>query len=295
MSIKINDSLTGLVREKRPVIHCITNYVTAGDVANIILACGGSPIMADQPEEVSEITALSHCLLLNIGTPKETTKSAMINAGLEANRRNLPVIFDPVGIGASRYRTETALSLLKEVKVTVIRGNASELRVLLKELTGQNAGDGNGSVSPARGVDASFSDEIREDTLKSLKETARALSAATGAVTVMTGAIDIVSNGKEDWLIRNGCPQMSRITGSGCMLDGIIAAYIAAIDPTPSQNDILQAAVLATAAAGLCGERAAKRVETISGGTGSFRCCFLDEVSLLEESTLKGGINIEIS
>lgn len=293
MSFKMNHSLTGLVREKRPVIHCITNYVTAGDVANIILACGGSPIMADQPEEVSEITALSDCLLLNIGTPKETTKSAMIKAGLEANRRNLPVIFDPVGIGASRYRTEAALSLLKEVKITVIRGNASELRVLLKELTGQYAGNGSGPVSPSRGVDASFTDEIREDTLESLKETARALSAATGAVTVMTGATDIVSTGKEDWLIRNGCSQMSRITGSGCMLDGIIAAYTAAIGPSPSQNDILKAAALATAAAGLCGERAAKQAVQISGGTGNFRCCFLDEVSLLEESTLKGGIKID--
>jgi hydroxyethylthiazole kinase len=293
MSIKINEFLTGLVREKRPVIHCITNYVTAGDVANIILACGGSPIMADQPEEVSEITTLSDCLLLNIGTPKESTKAAMIKAGQEANRRNLPVIFDPVGIGASRYRTETALSLLKEVKVTVIRGNASELRVLLKELTGQNVG--NGSVSPARGVDASFSDEIKEETLETLKATARALSTATGAVTVMTGATDIVSSGKENWLIKNGCPQMSRITGSGCMLDGIIAAYTASIGPRPSQHAIFQAAALATAAAGLCGERAAKRAEKIPGGTGSFRCCFLDEVSLLEESTLKGGINIEVS
>lgn len=295
MNLKMNHSLAGQVRQRRPVIHCITNYVTAGDVANIILACGGSPIMADQPEEVTEITALSDCLLLNIGTPKETTKSAMIKAGLEANRRNLPVIFDPVGIGASRYRTETARSILNEVKVTVIRGNASELRVLLKELTGQSAGNGNGSVTPPRGVDASSSDEIREDTLESLKETVRALSALTGAVTIMTGAIDIVSTGKEDCLIKNGCPQMSRITGSGCMLDGIIAAYTASIGPTPSQSDIFQAAALATAAAGLCGERAAKQTEQISGGTGSFRFCFLDEVSLLEESTLKGGIKIEIS
>lgn len=287
MSFKMNHSLTGLVREKRPVIHCITNYVTAGDMANIILACGASPIMADQPEEVSEITALSDCLLLNIGTPKETTTSAMVKAGLEANRRNLPVIFDPVGIGASRYRTETALSLLKKVNVTVIRGNASELRVLLKELTGQSAGNGNVLASPARGVDVSFSDEIREDTLESLKETARALSTATGAVAVMTGAIDIVSSGKENLLIKNGCPQMSRITGSGCMLDGIIAAYTATIGPAPSQHDILKAAALATAAAGLCGERAAKQAVQSSGGTGIFRCCFLDEVSLLDEGILK--------
>lgn len=295
MNRKFHDSLAGLVREKRPIVHCITNYVTAGDVANIILACGGSPIMADQPEEASEISALSDCLLLNIGTPKETTKDAMIKAGLEANRRNHAVIFDPVGIGASRYRTEMALSLLKEVRAAVIRGNASELRVLLKELTGKNGKSRNSSDSSARGVDASFSDEIREDTLEALKETARALSAATVAVAVMTGAIDIVASGKEAWLIRNGCPQMARITGSGCMLDGIIAAYAASAGPASSQHAVFQAAALATAAAGLCGERAAKKAETFQAGTGSFRCCFIDEVSLFNDSTLKGGINIEVS
>lgn len=303
----IDTSLAGLVRERRPVIHCITNYVTAGDVANIILACGGSPIMADCPEEVSDITAMADCLLLNMGTPKEASRTAMEKAGREANRLNRPVIFDPVGIGASRYRTETALSLLKEVKPTVIRGNASELRTLLKELTGKNPGEGKDTASSSRGVDASFSDEIREETLESLTEATRDLSAATGAVIVMTGAIDIVSAGKETRLIRNGCPQMSRITGSGCMLDGIIASYAAAsvLSPLqhnvfgaasllPAQNDIFEAAALATAASGLCGERAAKRAEKLQGGTGSFRCCFFDEVSLLDESTLKGGINIEV-
>ena len=291
---EISTSLACLVKEKQPVIHCITNYVTAGDVANIILACGGSPIMADCPEEVSDITAMANCLLLNMGTPKEATRAAMEKAGREANRLNRPVIFDPVGIGASRYRTETALSLLKEVKPTVIRGNASELRALLRELTGKSRGEGKGTASSSRGVDASFSDEIREETLESLTEATRDLSAATGAVIVMTGAIDIVSAGRETRLIRNGCPQMSRITGSGCMLDGIIASYAAAAVLSQLQHGIFEAAALATAASGLCGERAAKRAEKLQGGTGSFRCCFFDEVSLLDESTLKGGINIEI-
>lgn len=290
----VTASLAGLVREKRPVIHCITNYVTAGDVANIILACGGSPIMADCPEEVSEITAMADCLLLNLGTPKEATKAAMEKAGLEASRRNRPVIFDPVGIGASHYRTETILFLLKKVEPAVIRGNVSELRVLLRELTGKNAGKGTGPASSTRGVDVSFSDEIREEKLESLAEVTRDLSAATGAVIVMTGAIDIVSAGKETMLIRNGCPQMSRITGSGCMLDGIIASYVAAAVLSSSQHKIFEAAALATAASGLCGERAAKRTGQLKAGTGSFRCCFFDEVSLLDESTLKGGINIEV-
>ena len=103
-------------------------------------------------------------------------------------------------------------------------------------------------------------------------------------MTVMTGAIDIVSDGNETWLMRNGCPQMARITGSGCMLDGIIAAYCAAAGPASSQTAMFQAAALATAAAGLCGELASKKAAKVSGGTGSFHCCFLDEVSLLEET-----------
>ena len=134
MNLKLNCSLAGLVREQRPVIHCITNYVTADDVANAILACGGSPIMADHPEEAAEVTAISDCLLLNTGTPKETSKAAMEKAGREANRLNHPVILDPVGIGVSRYRTEAILSLLKKVKMTVIRGNASELRIMLNAI-----------------------------------------------------------------------------------------------------------------------------------------------------------------
>lgn len=297
MNREFNFTLSGLVREKRPLIHCITNYVTAGDVANVILACGGSPIMADYPEEAEEITALSNCLLLNMGTPKETGKAAMLRAGKEANRLNHPVIFDPVGVGASHYRTGTALSILKEVKATVIRGNVSELRILLNALTGHGAGKDR-AVSPIRGVDASPSDQITEDTLTSLMETAKALSAMTGAVTVMTGTTDIVSTWKETWLIKNGCPEMSHITGSGCMLDGIIAAYVAAASGSAGsiapQHVLLEAAALATAVSGLCGERAAKKTEEIHGGTGSFRCYFLDEVSLSDESILKGGVTIEI-
>ncbi len=297
MNVKLNCSLAGLVREKQPVIHCITNYVTAADVANAILACGGSPIMADHPEEAAEVTAISDCLLLNMGTPKETSKAAMEKAGREANRLNHPVILDPVGMGVSRYRTEAILSLLKEVKMTVIRGNASELRIMLNAIN-RPEDTGNIPLPFTRGIDASPSDGIKSETLPSFAETARALSVLTGAVTVMTGAMDIISTGEETWLIKSGSPQMSRITGMGCMLDGIIAAFTAASfsqnGSAPSQNAIFQAAALATAAAGFCGEQAAKRMVEIQAGTGSFRCCFMDQLSLLEETSLKGGINVEI-
>lgn len=288
--------LTGLVREKRPLIHCITNYVTAGDVANAILACGGSPVMADHPDEVKEVTGISNCLLLNTGTPKEHSKAAMENAGLEANRRNLPVILDPVGIGISAYRTDLILEILKKVKTTVIRGNASELRILLNVLTGLAA---KSNPLPTHGVDVCPEDQITGDNVTPLMETAKALSALTGAVTVITGTIDIVSTQKETRLIKNGCMEMSQITGSGCMLDGVIASYAAAAyDFTPlstSQNGLLEAVSLATAVYGLCGERAARKTNESQGGTGSFHRFFMDEISCFRESDLKGGLNIEIS
>ena len=310
LNMKINYSLTGLVREKKPLIHCITNYVTAQDVANIILACGGSPIMADHPEEAAEVTALCSCLLLNTGTPKENSKDAMLRAGREANRLNRPIILDPVGCGASRQRTQIILSVIKEIKMTVIRGNVSEIKFLLNALIREGYDNNRPSgqqfpistekevVNTSRGVDADFSDQNTDASLIPLIKNARTLSAMTGAVVVMTGTTDIVSTWKETWLIRNGCPEMSCITGSGCMLDGIIAAYIAAASgssgSTAPQHVLLEAVALATAAAGLCGERAAKKTERNQAGSGSFRCYFIDEISLLNEPVLKGGVKIEI-
>ncbi len=310
MGRKINYSLTELVREKKPLIHCITNYVTAQDVANIILACGGSPIMADHPEETAEVSALCSGLLLNTGTLKESSMDAMIGAGREANRLNHPIILDPVGCGASRQRIQTILAVIKEIRLTVIRGNVSEIKYLLNALVAKRnnakhptclqfpASEVKGPANTMRGVDADFFDDITENSLISLIENAKALSAMTGAVVVMTGSTDIVSTWKETWLIRNGCPEMSRITGSGCMLDGIIAAYVAAVSDSSgsitSQELIVEAVALATAAAGVCGERAEEKTKKNQAGCGTFRCYFMDEVSLLDEVVLKGGAKVEI-
>lgn len=241
----------------------------------------------------------------------------MLKAGKEARRLNRPIVFDPVGVGASSYRTETALAVLTQVGPSVIRGNVSEIRILLgafrkylEESQSPAAKRENAAArtpsgvqeAPAgepliRGVDASFSDLVTEQTLVPLMEISKELSRLTKAVIVMTGAVDLVSSQEETWLIRNGCPQMSRITGSGCMLDGIIAAYAGtawAAGPEPgSPPTLLEAAALATALAGLCGERAAEK--TAGAGSGSFRTYFMDEVSLADESFLKGGANIEIT
>lgn len=279
------ESLPQYVREKKPLIHCITNYVTATDLANVILACGGSPIMADHPAEVREMTRLSDCLLLNIGTPKQTTLEVMTEAGLEANRLGIPVILDPVGIGSTSFRTEMILELLKKVSMNIIRGNTSEISTLCKKLTRTTI---NRSSHLPRGVDASDEDQITEDNISAFMETAVLLSKITKAVVVMTGATDIIADQEHIYLVKNGCQEMSGITGSGCMLDGVLAAYAAASDP------IFESVTIATALYGLCGERAAAKTKKCEGGTGSFHRYFMDEINLSSQSEHKGGLKIEL-
>ena len=250
--------------------------------------------MADAPQEVSEITARSNGLLLNMGTPGDTTEAAMIQAGIQANKLHIPVLFDPVGMGCSTFRTRLVLEVLNHVNVTVIRGNVSELRILLQSLTDPK---GEHNSIAIRGVDASFEDKITGDNLNSFIETCRALSRMTGAVIVMTGATDIISTECETRLVKNGCPDMSGITGSGCMLDGVIAACVASDYTTefkPSKSQILETVSLATAMYGLCGEQAARQVKKQQAGTGSFHTFLMDEISCASEQELKGGLRIEI-
>ena len=296
--------LPQLVRERSPLIHCITNYVTACEVANIILAAGAAPVMADHPDEAADVASHSDCLLLNFGTLKETSAAAMSRAGKKAGELGLPLILDPVGIGSSTYRTSSILNVLSQVRPAVIRGNASEIKRLYMELACKTAA-GCKTPSPQiqdspRGVDASMQDRMTQTNITPLAGAARGLSEITGAVVVMTGETDLVTFGDKTMLIRNGCPMMSRITGSGCMLDGIIAAYVttailsAASATKSTQTAIISATALAVSAAGLWGELACRKVEERSEGTGSFLRYFTDYVSLLDEETLKRGMKIEI-
>lgn len=307
MNREIHYNLADIVREKQPIIHCITNYVTAQAVANVILACGASPIMADHPEEVREVTAISSCLLLNLGTLKERSGLSMIRAGRTANELGIPIVLDPVGAGSSRHRTEAAVEVIKQVHPSVIRGNATELKAVLKGLKGETM------IQASRGVDGAFCDVGSEMSKTVFLENAKSLCDITGAVAVMTGAVDFVVSPDETWKIKNGCSMMSRITGSGCMLDGLIAAYMGTAllpyresgfkDFCPDislaripqlSTAIFTAAGLATALSGLCGQRAAEKTQQVQGGTGSFCRFFLDEISLSDEKLLKGGAEIEI-
>ena len=235
------------VKRQAPLVHCITNYVTARDCANLLLACGASPVMADDVEEVAEITAVSSGLYLNLGTLHCSSASAMLAAGTRAGEVGIPVLLDPVGVGASRFRRETAGKLLDAVPVAVIRGNASEIKTLVLGSAG------------ARGVDADITDQVTQENLEATAALAQTLAGKTGAVVALTGAVDVVTDGDKAVFIRNGHPMMCRVTGMGCQLSALTAAFVAA-----NPNKPLEGAVAAVCAMGLCGEMAFARLYTRS-------------------------------
>lgn len=264
------------VREKNPLIHNITNYVTVNDCANILLACGASPIMADDVDEVEEITSLCAGLNINIGTLNQRTIPAMIAAGKKANELHHPVLLDPVGAGASTLRTNTALQLLEKVQFTVIRGNISEIKTLAM---------GSGST---KGVDADVADQVTEQNLDQAVAFAKSFAAKTGAVIAITGAIDIVADGQTAYCIRNGHPMMSKITGTGCQLSAMTAAYLAANPTEP-----LAATAAAVCAMGLCGQKAHGRLGAQDGNL-SYRGYIIDAIDHLTPDELERGVMYEL-
>lgn len=265
------------VRKKHPLVHCITNYVTVNDCANILLAAGASPIMADDISEVGEITAICNALAINIGTLNERTINSMLEAGKKANALNHPVILDPVGAGASALRTETAFKLINEIGFTVIRGNISEIKTIAK---------GRGTT---RGVDADVSDAVTEANLTEAVRFVKEVSRQKNAVIAVTGAIDIIADAEKAYVIRNGHPIMSKITGSGCMLSVLTAAYCGA-----NPGDPLGSAAASLAVMGICGEIAYERMVEAKGGTGTFRMLLIDAMSALDSDTFHKRIKIEI-
>lgn len=270
------DSILKNVERNTPLVHSITNYVTVNDCANIILACGASPIMADDISEVSDITSICSSLVINIGTLNERTIESMIAAGKRANELNHPVVLDPVGAGASKLRNQTVMRLLKEVKFSVIRGNISEIKFVS---TG---------CSTTQGVDANASDAVTSENIDSVIDFAKSLSKSTGAVIAITGATDIVANSEKAYIISNGHPMMSRVTGTGCMLTAVIGSFIGA-----NNENILDAAACAVAAMGLCGEYAYKRLAELDGGTSTYRMLIIDFMSKLDIEMMKEGARIE--
>lgn len=256
------------VRERAPVVQCITNFVTVNDCANIILAAGGSPSMARDPREVEEAVEGVQALVCNLGAIEYL--DSMVLAGRRANRLGVPAVLDPVAAGSTRLRREASRRLLEEVRFAAIRGNASEIRFLA------------GSQAAGSGVDAGAQDAVTEENLSDAAALVQALARKTGSVVALSGVLDIVSDGRRTAVLRNGCPTMARITGSGCMLTSLIGAFCGAWPSEP-----FAAVTSAMAAMGVCGELAEARRLQNGTGNASFRTDLIDAVFYLTEQQLK--------
>ncbi len=264
------------VRERSPLVHNITNYVTVNDVANVLLACGGSPIMSDEPEDVADITSICGGLNINIGTLNQRSIEGMFVAGKRANELGHVVLLDPVGAGASALRTNTSVKLMEEIKFDVIRGNISEIKTLAQ---------GSGTT---KGVDADVADAVTEDSLDAAVTFAKEFAKKSGSIVAITGAIDLVSDGEKCFVIRNGRPEMGRITGTGCQLSGLMTAFVVA-----NPEDKFAAAAAAVCTMGLSGEIGWSRMQE-GDGNSTYRNRIIDAIYNMTPETLEEGAKYEV-
>ena len=257
-------ALVSKVRETGPLVQHITNYVTVNDCANVTLAIGASPVMADAIGEAADIAAIAGALVLNIGTLNDYNVASSLAAGKSANAKGVPVVFDPVGAGASKFRNDTVNTFTNELKLSVIRGNVSEIKFVA------------GLSSQTRGVDASASDAADTgSTGKMAKELAQRL----GCVVVVSGPIDVISDGKRTVYVENGHPKLSNLTGTGCMCSSLIGSFCGAV------ADPLEGAVAGMLCMGIAGEIAFEKAGKL--GNGSFHAALLDAISLMDAGTLE--------
>ena len=250
------------IRDSKPMIHHITNYVAMNDSANITIAIGASPIMSFAHGEMEELVSAASALLINIGTLDEYIIQAMMLALSAAKKNNVPILLDPVGSGATKLRTNTSLTLVKE-GVDVVKGNQGEILSLL------------GREGVVKGVDSKAEAEA---------EVVRKISQKINSVVVATGKEDFVTDGKKVYVIRNGDEMLGRITASGCMLGSVIASFMAV------QRDYLVAAIEGLACYNVAGELAAER----SNGSGSFRQNLIDEVFNITAEKVMNRIELEV-
>ena len=264
------------VRRAVPLVHNITNYVTVNDVANVLLACGASPIMSDEPRDVADITAICGGLNINIGTLNERTIKGMFTAGKKANELGHPILLDPVGAGASALRTDTSIRLMEELELTVIRGNISEIKTLAL---------GSGTT---KGVDADAADAVTEENLDRTVAFAKEFAKKSRCIVAVTGEIDLVSDGAACYVIRNGRPEMEKVNGTGCQLSGMMTAFIAA---NPEKH--LESAAAAVCAMGLAGEIGWSRMEE-GDGNSAYRNRIIDAVYNMDAEVLDKGAKYEV-
>jgi len=251
------------IRQKAPLVHNITNFVVMNNTANAILALGASPVMAHAPEEVAEMAAMASAVVLNMGTLSECWVEAMLLAGQSALEHNVPIVFDPVGVGATNYRNRTARQIFKQFTPSIIRGNASEIMALAAELLDTQ------QQIKTKGVDSTAASD-------NAIETAQRLAQQLGTVIAISGAEDFITDGKSVHSLKNGSPMMARVTGMGCTASAITGAF-AGIN-----SDMLEAAAHAMAVMGIAGELATLQ----SKGPGSLQVNFLDQLYTLTPESI---------
>lgn len=249
------------VREKSPLIHNITNYVVMNNTANGLLAIGASPVMAHAIDEVADMARIASALVINIGTLDAEWVESMLIAGRTALAKNIPIILDPVGVGATPYRTKVCKQIIEECKPSIIRGNASEIMALC-----------NANVQ-TKGVDSTDSSDIALDS-------ATLLAKQTGAIVVVSGQTDYITDGINVKTVKNGNPMMARVTGMGCTATAMVATFAAV------NRNVLDAATHGMAIMGIVGEIAAKK----SLGNGSLQMNFLDELYNIDEDVIRNNI-----
>ncbi|WP_102349004.1 hydroxyethylthiazole kinase [Bacillus sp. Marseille-P3661] len=246
------------VRTKKPLIHHITNKVTINDCANVTLAIGASPVMADFHEEVEEMVGHASALLLNFGMLNDGIFKSMLKAGKKANENGIPVIFDPVGVGGTSYRTKRAHELMSQINISIIRGNHSEIASLL------------GFEGMTRGVDTG-------DVTSEIQSTALKACTTYNSVVVISGKKDVVTNGNNICFIHNGHEWLPKVTGTGCSSTSLIAAF------SGVTTDYYSAAIAGISTMGICGENVMRNCSV--SGLGTFKIKLLDEISTIDGSS----------
>ncbi|MBU0629057.1 MAG: hydroxyethylthiazole kinase [Nanoarchaeota archaeon] len=252
------------LREQKPLVHHITNWVTIYDCANIVRAIGALPVMAHAKEEAADMAKIANALVLNIGTLTIELIESMKLAGKAANEKGIPIILDAVGVGATKLRDDKAFELLNELKIDIIKGNSSEIA----KLAGENV--------QTKGVEATKVEA-------NLIDVAKKLANEKNSTVVITGKEDIITNSKETYLCKNGHEMMSKFVGSGCMATSVIASFAAV------EKDYAKAAASALVCFGIAGELAARR----ASGIGTYKEAFFDEIFNLDESDIKERIKLE--
>ena len=259
------------VKKKNPLIQNITNYVTVNDCANILLACGASPVMTDDCDDSSDIAAISDGLTLNIGTLNEQTIKSMISAGKVSSKLNHPIVLDPVGVGVSKIRTDTVYNLIRDLNIFVICGNFSEIKFISDK-----------SESP-KGVDSLENYDSLDQTAELFKK----LSSSLKCIIVATGQTDIITDGNKVCFCRNGSSIMSKVTGTGCQLSSLITAFVS------SNESTFDSSIAAVCSYGICGEIAYSRMRKLDGNS-SYRNYIIDAIFNLTPEIIEEKAKYEI-